>query len=186
MCYAARVQILLASVDIRISTETYLAARPITSHHTTQHLACSLHPSQCRLLRSNWATMSNIRYLLAYGNQPIFIWNLTQLDEVLMLNVKLCKKIFCIFLVFTFQHRNGTLVRLLQSPAVMLRLGYSVGEDRADICGQLRPGTGATAALLLRRCGTLALPWHTTLLMAYCHTNNKLLTNMWIRIHISL
>ena len=35
MCYAARVQILLASVDIRISTETYLAARPITSHNIT-------------------------------------------------------------------------------------------------------------------------------------------------------
>ena len=93
-----------------------------------------------------------------------------------MLNVKYY---FAFYLVLTFQHRNETLVRLqnLQSPAAMLRLGYSVGEDRADICGQLRPGTGATAALLLPRCGTLALPWHTTL-MAYCHTNNKLLTNM--------
>ena len=83
-----------------------------------------------------------------------------------MLNVKYVKY-FAFNLVFTFEHRNETLVRLLQSPAVMLRLGYSVGEDRADICGQLRPGPlrlSSSADVAHWLCHGTPLSWHIAIL----------------------
>ena len=88
MCYAARVQILLASVDIRISTE-YISSSQ--AHHITQHLALSLHsPPQCRLLMliSNWT------------NQYYANFEQTLIDDVLMLNkCYYVKCVFCIYLV---------------------------------------------------------------------------------------
>ena len=76
MCYAARVQILLASVDIRISTETYLAARPITSHNITlglQFTSAAVSTVEIKLSNDGRKHLLSI-YLHIETNQYLYLY----------------------------------------------------------------------------------------------------------------
>ena len=165
MCYAARVQILLGSVDIRISTE-YISssqAHHITSHNTTLDLKFTFAAAVSTVeIKLNpvpvQRKLENAKHLLfAYWNQPILckLWTNTnwrrfnvKYINVIMLNVYFA----FIYFYLNFQHRNETLVRLLKSPAVMLRLVLRTGRISAanwdlDHCGSPPPQMWHTGTL---------------------------------------